>query len=83
MANGTTAEEVGCGEVAMMFVDKTSRTRKFLAKDVQYVLDIEANVLSVSQMERRCLAVTFLESEAIISRKEEVVAVAYLEDDLY
>ena len=50
MATGTTVEEVGRGEVAMVCMDKANKSREFLAKDVLYVPDIEANVLSVSQM---------------------------------
>ena len=76
MANGSTVEEVGRGELAIVFMDKANKSREFLAKDVPYVPVIEANVLSVSQMAARSLVVTFLESESIISRNEEVVAVA-------
>ena len=60
-----------------------SRSREFMAKDVPYVPDIEANILSVSHLVKRGLVLTFLGSEAIISRNEEVVVVAYLEDGLY
>ena len=66
------------GEVAKMFMDNASKTRRFIANDVMYVPGTEANILSVSPMTKRGLAVTFLELEAIIWRNEEVVAVAYL-----
>ena len=83
MANGTTMEEVGRGDVVMMFMGRANKSREFFAKDVPYMPDIEANIWSVSQMAKRGLVVTFPESEAIISRNEEVVAVVYLEDGLY
>ena len=67
----------------MMFMDKVNKSRELLAKDVPYVPDIEANILSVRQMAKRGIVVTFLQSEAIISRNEEVVAVAYFENGLY
>ena len=50
MANVTTVEEVGRGDVVMMFMDKVNKSREFSANDVPYVPDIEANILSVSRM---------------------------------
>ena len=50
MANGTTVEEIDRGDMVMMFMDKVNKSREFLANDVLYVPDIEANILSVSRM---------------------------------
>lgn len=83
MANGTTASEAGRGNVAMKFIDKTGKAREFLAMDVLHVPEIETNLLSVSQLTKRGVEVSFSDSEAFIKQEGTDVAVASLEQGLY